>query len=40
MNQEQEREIYEIKINELVSDNTNKNTIDFYRGINEFKKGY
>jgi hypothetical protein len=28
------------KINELGTNNTNKNIRDMYRGINEFKKGY
>jgi hypothetical protein len=28
------------KINELESNNKNKNNRDLYRGINEFKKGY
>jgi C4-type Zn-finger protein len=28
------------KINELETDNKNKNIRDLYRGINEFKKGY
>jgi hypothetical protein len=28
------------KINELETNNKNKNIRDFYRGINEFKKGY
>jgi hypothetical protein len=28
------------KINELESNNKNKNIRDLYRGINEFKKGY
>jgi hypothetical protein len=28
------------KVNELETNNTNKNIRDLYRGINEFKKGY
>jgi hypothetical protein len=28
------------KINELETNNKNKNIRDLYRGINEFKKGY
>jgi hypothetical protein len=28
------------KINDLETNNKNKNIKDFYRGINEFKKGY
>jgi hypothetical protein len=34
------REYMKDKINELESNSKNKNIIDFYRGINEFKKGY
>jgi hypothetical protein len=34
------REYLKSKINELEINNKNKNTRDFYRGINEFKKGY
>jgi hypothetical protein len=34
------REYLRGKINELESNNKNKNIIDLYRGINEFKKGY
>jgi hypothetical protein len=28
------------KINRLQTNNKNKNNIDFYRGISEFKKGF
>jgi hypothetical protein len=34
------REYLKGKINELETNNKNKNIRDFYRGINEFKKGY
>jgi hypothetical protein len=34
------REYLKGKINELEINNKNKNIRDFYRGINEFKKGY
>jgi hypothetical protein len=34
------RENLKGKINELETNNTNKNIRDLYRGINEFKKGY
>jgi hypothetical protein len=34
------REYLKDKINELESNSKNKNIIDMYRGINEFKKGY
>jgi hypothetical protein len=34
------REHLKDKINELATNNTNKNTRDLYRGINEFKGGY
>jgi hypothetical protein len=34
------REYMKDKINELETNNKNKNIRDFYRGINEFKKGY
>jgi hypothetical protein len=34
------REYLEGKINELETNNKNKNIRDLYRGINEFKKGY
>jgi hypothetical protein len=34
------REYLKGKINELETDNKNKNIRDLYRGINEFKKGY
>jgi hypothetical protein len=34
------REYLKDKINELETNNKNKNTRDLYRGINEFKKGY
>jgi hypothetical protein len=34
------REYLKGKINELVTNNKNKNIRDLYRGINEFKKGY
>jgi hypothetical protein len=35
-----ERQYLRGKINELETNNKNKNVRDFYRGINEFKKGY
>jgi hypothetical protein len=35
-----EREYLKGKINELESNNKNKNIRDLYRDINEFKKGY
>jgi hypothetical protein len=34
------REYLKGKINELETNNKNKNIRDLYRGINEFKKGY
>jgi hypothetical protein len=34
------REYLKGKINELETNNENKNIRDLYRGINEFKKGY
>jgi hypothetical protein len=34
------RECLKGKINELETNNKNKNIRDLYRGINEFKKGY
>jgi hypothetical protein len=34
------REYLKHKINELETNNKNKNIRDLYRGINEFKKGY
>jgi hypothetical protein len=34
------REYLKGKINELETNNKNKNIRDFYRGMNEFKKGY
>jgi hypothetical protein len=34
------REYMKGKINDLESNNKNKNIRDLYRGINEFKKGY
>jgi hypothetical protein len=34
------REYLKDKVNELKTDNKNKNIGDLYRGINEFKKGY
>jgi hypothetical protein len=34
------REYLKGKINELGTNNKNKNIRDLYRGINEFKKGY
>jgi hypothetical protein len=34
------REYLKGKINELETNNKNKNVGDLYRGINEFKKGY
>jgi hypothetical protein len=34
------REYLKGKINELQTNNKNKNIRDLYRGINEFKKGY
>jgi lantibiotic modifying enzyme len=34
------REHWKDKINELETNNKNKNIRDLYRGINEFKKGY
>jgi hypothetical protein len=34
-----EREYLKGKINELETNNKNKNIRDLYRGINEFKKG-
>jgi hypothetical protein len=34
------REYLKSKINELETNNKNKNTRDLYRGINEFKKGH
>jgi prefoldin subunit 5 len=34
------REYLKDKINELESNNKNKNIRHLYRGINEFKKGY
>jgi hypothetical protein len=34
------REHLKDKINEVEANNKNKNIRDFYRGINEFKKGY
>jgi hypothetical protein len=34
------REYFKDKINELVSNNKNKNTTDLYRGINELKNGH
>jgi sulfatase maturation enzyme AslB (radical SAM superfamily) len=34
------REYLNGKINELETNNKNKNIRDFYKGINEFKKGY
>jgi hypothetical protein len=34
------REYLKRKINELETNNKNKNIRDLYRGINEFKKGY
>jgi hypothetical protein len=37
---ENEREYLKGKINELETNNKNKNIRDLYRGINEFKKGY
>jgi hypothetical protein len=35
-----EREYLKGKINELETNNKNKNIRDLYRSINEFKKGY
>jgi hypothetical protein len=34
------REYLNVKINELKTNNKNKNIRDLHRGINEFKKGY
>jgi hypothetical protein len=34
------REYLKDKINELATNSKNKNIIDLYRGINEFKRGY
>jgi hypothetical protein len=34
------REYLKDKINELATNNKNKNKRDLYRGINEFKRGY
>jgi hypothetical protein len=34
------KEYLKCKINELETNNKNKNIRDLYRGINEFKKGY
>jgi hypothetical protein len=34
------REYLKGKINELETNNKNKNIRDLYRGVNEFKKGY
>jgi hypothetical protein len=34
------REYLKGKINELETNNKNKNITDLYRGVNEFKKGY
>jgi hypothetical protein len=34
------REYLKDKINELATNNKNKNIRDLYRGMNEFKKGY
>jgi hypothetical protein len=36
----EKREYLKDKINELASNSKNKNIRDFYRGINEFKRGY